>query len=166
MTRQQQTFLCCLALNKKIEWPLSVICVLEHSKKITLLYVVNSCNYWNSKPSETIRNYPQSTESIRNHSETTRNYSLHRNPSSLETLCFSPCWLWTIREVELRKMSKIWQWSWITNGNCGPFLTFLVTSLKQRILEWDCITYKFIQVSTFDLSAWSSDLWFSAGFCE
>ena len=91
------------------EWPQSIMCVLEYSKKVNLLYVVNSCKYQNSKPSETIRNHPQSTEAIRNHTEATQNYSLHLNTSLLHhatshqiLLCFSPCSLWTIRKVELR----------------------------------------------------------------
>ena len=46
-------------------------------------------------------------------SETTWNYSLHRNATPLHRAmshqilpCFSPCWLWTIRKVELRKNVK------------------------------------------------------------
>ena len=93
----------------QIEWPQSIMCVLEYSKKVNLLYVVNSHKYQNSKPSETIWNHSQSTEAIRNHPEATQNYSLHLNTSLLHhatshqiLLCFSPCSLWTIRKVELR----------------------------------------------------------------
>ena len=73
---------------------------------------------------------------------------------------------------------KLWTLSHIFTDN-------FKTSL-QHIFEWDCMTYKSIQVSTFvsanaseshfsshrilgnkvDLSAWSSDLWFFAGSCE
>ena len=130
------------------------------------MYVVNLCNYWYSKTSGTIRYDPQSTEGIWNHPESTRNYSLHRNSSPLHSAtshqilpCFSPCWLWTIKKVELRKnvknlamimnhKGKLWTLSHISGDN-------FKTSL-QHIFEWHCITYKCIQVSTF-VSANSSE---------
>ena len=120
---------------------------------------MNSCNYWYSKTSGTIRYDPQSTEGIWNHPESTRNYSLHRNSSPLHSAtshqilpCFSPCWLWTIRKVELRKNVK--DLTMIVNhkGICGPFLTIFEITLKQVyniLFEWDCITYKCINVFKF-----------------
>ena len=57
-----------------------------------------------------------------------------------------------IKKVELGKMAKILQRSWITKANYELFLEILRDYFKtslQHMFEWDCITYKVLKVSTF-----------------
>ena len=140
------------------------MCIHEYSKELTLLYAVKWCNYWNSKPPDTIWNHPQPTGAIWNHPETTQNYlhqwkflSFHRATShqilpSFSIVDFEHDFI--IRKVQLGKNRENLTMIMKHKGkiktlsqNPQRFIT-----LKQAYnirFEWSYITNKGSKISTF-----------------
>ena len=118
----------------------------------------NCFNYYNSKTPETIRNFPQPTDTIQNHPETTQNYLNQREPppphraTSYQILpCFSAVdfeHYFSIRKAELGKNGENLAMIMNYKGKLWTFphnvRDYYKTSLK-HMFEWDCIIYKGIE---------------------